>query len=259
MSIRKNKHQLSIDNGYILDANNYGGMVHHFWALNEANSVPTEEAVGGAQAYWSAGATHVNNGDGTSTGIETTEEAVGALSTPLYNWNKAGDEDTSMPVIDDTKSFITFSLHTHPASGQTRFHGSAIKTITYAYGSGNCAAFINGSSVSTDGNMTAGATNQLDLCIVDREAGTINFYQGANGTTQVGSTITIPNTSDTVGITNEHAAGQIYTNSYGYGVLQFPNGIPSNIQDILEYIVTELRADRKGSWITHVDALFPQT
>lgn len=258
MSIRKNKHQLSVDNGYTLDSEYYGGMVHHFWSLNEATGVAPEESIGGAQAYWGGAVTHVNNGDGTSTGVETTQEVVGALSTPLYHWRRTGDTDTEMPVIDSSKSFITFSLHDHPASGQLRYHGNGVEKVTYAYGSGNCSIFVNGSIESAAGSMTASAADQLDLCIVDRENNTVKFYEGSDGTTQVGSTIAIES-ADTVPLLNEHLAGQVYTKSYGYGVLQFPAGIPSNIQDIFDYIAAELRADRKGSWITHIDALFPQS
>ena len=250
MAMLKTRKQLSKDNGYTIDANGYGGMVHHFFPLDEATNALQAEVISGDRNEWGGAATHTNNGNGTSTGQLFT------TAPPLYDWK---DESGGfIPSIDNTKSFISFMLHTTPASGQVLRHGAGLNVVSYAYGSGFCSVVINGSAENCGANMSASQANKLSVCVVDREAGTAIFYQGADGDSKVGNTIVIPSTTDTVGLQNQYPASQAYIASYGMGVLQFPNGIPADYQDILNYIAAELRADRKGSWITNVDALFPR-
>lgn len=154
-----------------------------------------------------------------------------------------------------TDSFVLFYVGDFPASGTFLAVGSVgdnalVSCSTNASTSTLYKDDIAPVTSATGEVFTASAANQLGMVVIDHDTNLMSIYEGSDGTTLVSTTVIhsggnwVPATG---GIDVDN--GSAWANVYGFGLIRFPGGIPSNLPAIMQYIATELRAGRKRQWL----------
>jgi len=203
----------------------------------------------------------LNDGDGTVAKDNISEvdlegaAAINTTSGATCAFVVAGltiNDELSNVQMPENNSFVFFIKTNVPASDQILQIGDAVSDrISLSSIAGVKNYYEDSDATFNDSVFTAGV-DQMCMCVVDRENGTVSFYGGVDGTSLISvgevsktgtfspSTIRFISAQSTVPLT------------YGLGMLIFPDGIPVNFAAMMTHISDELTADRKLNWMYNI-------
>lgn len=199
--------------------------------LTEATGAPSQDLIDAISGLPLTLSLFTNNANNTATGTQVIADTGNGKepATNSYIWFYVGDTHATNPVANiNSAAASSFSLNVQAGVG-----------IGYRDAAGSQQ------QLSTT-RFTPSAVNQLIMVVCDRDANTVSFYEGANGTTLIHTyNLTAGNSFNAINTLTTMAM----VNCYGFGHLVFEKGLPDNWLAIMQHIATELRAGRKHAFL----------